>query len=84
LLETKNQTLQVENNSLTQELAITSLENCLQQTQRELINEQTKNQQLELLLKAEKDKVSALIKQNQEKFVEDNQLIAQIEITTKK
>ncbi|CAG8655705.1 7525_t:CDS:2, partial [Diversispora eburnea] len=96
LLETKNQTLQDKNKLLTQELAsrdktITDLQNNLKKVvndkelaEQQLISEQTKNQQLELLLKAEQAKNQALIKQNNKKFSTDNQLIAQIEIPIKK
>jgi len=96
LLETKNQILQDKTNSLTQELAcrdktITDLQNELkkavhdkQQTEAQLISEQAKSQQLELLLKSEQAKVAILIKQKQEKFSSDNQLVAQIEIPVKK
>jgi len=55
-----------------------------QQAEAQLISEQAKSQQLEFLLKAEQDKVAVLVKQKQEKFSSDNQLIAQIEIPVKK
>ena len=96
LLETKNQILQDETNSLTQELVcrdktIAELQkelkkafNDKQQAEAQLISEQAKSQQLEFLLKAEQDKVAVLVKQKQEKFSSDNQLIAQIEIPVKK
>lgn len=96
LLESKNQLLQNKTNSLTKELArrdktITDLQNELKKAVRDkelaeqqLISEQAKSQQLELLLKAEQVKVAVIIKQNQEKFSSDNQLIAQIEIPVKK
>jgi hypothetical protein len=78
------------NKLLTQGLAnrdktITNLQNELkkaasdkQKAEAQLAAEQTKNQQLELLLKEERAKVAVLIKQNSEK------LIAQIEIPLKK
>ena len=96
LLESKNQVLQDKNNSLTKELVrrdktITDLQNELKKAVRDkelaeqqLISEQVKSQQLELLLKSEQAKVATLIKQNQKKFATDNQLIAQIEIPVKK
>jgi hypothetical protein len=51
--------------------------------EQQLAAEQTKNQQLELLLKAEQAKNEALIKQKQEKLSNDNQLIAKIETPLK-